>query len=127
MSSSSSKSQTNPLNAGIKQPIFNDINNIDFEYGVETADNMRLLDTVHIRIQQRNGKKVITIIQGLDAEIPRKDLIKKFKTMYACGGHIAQDEEFGEVIQLTGDQRLKVRDYLVANGMVEEHNIEIHG
>ena len=61
MSSSSSKSQTNPLNAGIKQPIFNDINNIDFEYGVETADNMRLLDTVHIRIQQRNGKKVITI------------------------------------------------------------------
>jgi len=127
MSSSSSKSQINPLNAGITQPIFNDINNIDFEYGVETADNMRLLDTVHIRMQQRNGKKVITIIQGLDAKIPRKDLIKKFKTMYACGGHIAQDEAFGEVIQLTGDQRLKVRDYLIANDMVEEHNIEIHG
>jgi translation initiation factor 1 len=127
MSSSSSKPQINPLNAGITQPIFNDINNIDFEYGVETADNMRLLDTVHIRMQQRNGKKVITIIQGLDAKIPRKDLIKKFKTMYACGGHIAQDEAFGEVIQLTGDQRLKVRDYLIANDMVEEHNIEIHG
>jgi translation initiation factor 1 len=127
MSSFSSKSQTNPLNAGLSMPIFNDINNIDFEDGVETADNMQLLDTVHIRIQQRNGKKVITIIQGLDAKIPRKDLIKKFKTMYACGGHIAQDEEFGEVIQLTGDQRLKVRDYLVAYGMVEAHNIEIHG
>ena len=127
MSSFTSKSQTNPLNTGLSMPIFNDINNIDFEDGVENADNMQLLDTVHIRIQQRNGKKVITIIQGLDAKIPRKDLIKKFKTMYACGGHIAQDEEFGEVIQLTGDQRLKVRDYLVANGMVEAQNIEIHG
>ena len=127
MSSSSGKSKSNPLNTGISQPIFNDINNIDFEDGVETTDNMQLLEAVHIRIQQRNGKKVITIIQGLDAKIPRKELIKKFKTMYACGGHIAHDDEFGEVIQLTGDQRLKVRDYLVANGMVEAHNIEIHG
>ncbi len=127
MSSSGNKSQTNPLNEAVSQPIFNDINNIDFEDGIEISDNMQLLDTVHIRIQQRNGKKVITIIQGLDAKIPRKVLIKKFKTMYACGGHIAQDAEFGEVIQLTGDQRLKVRDYLVANGMVEAQNIEIHG
>ena len=86
-----------------------------------------MLDSVHIRIQQRNGKKVITIIQGLDASIPRKELIKKFKTMYACGGHIAEDEEFGEVIQLTGDQRFKVRDYLVDNGLVESDKVEIHG
>jgi len=117
----------NPLNSSLGQPIFNDINNIDFEDGVETADNMQLLDSVHIRIQQRNGKKVITIIQGLDAKIPCKDLIKKFKTMYACGGHIAEDEEFGEVIQLTGDQRIKVRDYLVDNSLVEADKVEIHG
>ena len=118
---------TNPLNAGLGQPIFNDINNIDFEDTTETADNLKLLDSVHIRIQQRTGKKVITIIQGLDAKIPRKDLIKKFKTMYACGGHIADDEEFGEVIQLTGDQRFKVRDYLVDNSLVEADKVEIHG
>ena len=125
--SAPSKSKYNPLNTGLSQPIFNDINNIDFEDGVETADNLKLLDSVHIRIQQRTGKKVITIIQGLDAKVPRKELIKKFKTMYACGGHIADDEEFGEVIQLTGDQRFKVRDYLVDNNLVEADKVEIHG
>jgi translation initiation factor 1 len=118
---------TNPLNAGLGQPIFNDINNFDFENGAETADNLKLLDSVHIRIQQRTGKKVITIIQGLDAKIPRKDLIKKFKTMYACGGHISYDEEFGEVIQLTGDQRFNVRDYLIDNSLVEADKVELHG
>jgi translation initiation factor 1 len=127
MSTAKKTTQSNPLNAGLGQPIFNDINNIDFEDNAETADNLKLLDSVHIRIQQRNGKKVITIIQGLDAKIPRKDLIKKFKTMYACGGHIAEDEEFGEVIQLTGDQRIKVRDYLVDNELVEADKVEIHG
>ena len=125
--SATSKTNSNPLTSGIGNLIFNNINNIDFEYGVETADNMKLLDVVHIRIQQRTGKKVVTIIQGLDSKIPRKDLIKKFKTMYACGGHIAEDEEFGEVIQLTGDQRFKVRDYLVDNGLVEDDKVEIHG
>lgn len=118
---------TNPLNAGLGQPIFNDINNFDFEDGAETADNLKLLDSVHIRIQQRTGKKVITIIQGLDSKISHKDLIKKFKTMYACGGHIAQDKEFGEVIQLTGDQRFKVRDYLLDNSLVEADKVELHG
>lgn len=125
--SAANKSNSNPLTTGIGQPIFNNINNIDFEDGVDTADNMKLLDVVHIRIQQRTGKKVVTIIQGLDAKVPRKDLIKKFKTMYACGGHIADDEKFGEVIQLTGDQRYKVRDYLVDNGIVEDDKVEIHG
>ncbi len=127
MSSAKKITQANPLNVGLGQPIFNDINNIDFEDNAETADNLKLLDSVHIRIQQRNGKKVITVIQGLDAKIPRKELIRKFKTMYACGGHIATDEEFGEVIQLTGDQRIKVRDYLVDNGLVESDKVEIHG
>jgi translation initiation factor 1 len=117
----------NPLNTVIGQPIFNDINNIDFEDNTESGDNLRLLDIVHIRIQQRTGKKVITIIQGLAANISRKELIKKFKTIYACGGHIANDAEFGEVIQLTGDQRIKVRDYLVDNGLVESDKVEIHG
>jgi translation initiation factor 1 len=125
--SAPSKSKSNPLTNGLTQPIFNDINNIDFEDGVETADNMKLLDSVHIRIQQRTGKKVITVIQGLDAKVPRKELIKKFKTMYACGGHIADDAEFGEVIQLTGDQRFKVRDYLVDSNLVEADKVEIHG
>lgn len=113
--------------SNIGKPIFNDINNIEFDNKVEIDDNFRLLDVVHIRIQQRTGKKVITIIQGLDAKIPRKDLIKKFKTMYACGGHIANDKEFGEVIQLTGDQRFKVRDYMVNNNIVDSDKVEIHG
>ena len=111
-------------------PIFNNINNFDdadIDNTGKQNDNLQLLDVVHIRIQQRNGKKVITIIQGLDNKIPKKELIKKFKTLFACGGNINSDEEYGDVIQLTGDQRLKVRDYLVDNNLVEAENVEIHG
>jgi translation initiation factor 1 len=111
-------------------PIFNNINNFNnFDDSVEPDNNnqLQMLDNVHIRIQQRTGKKMITIIQGLDSKIPKKELIKKFKTMFACGGNINSDEEYGDVIQLTGDQRLKVRDYLVDNNVVEADNIEIHG
>lgn len=35
--------------------------------------------------------------------------------------------EYGEVIQLTGDQRQHIKDFLCRVGIVKEENCKIHG
>ncbi|WFD21585.1 Eukaryotic translation initiation factor eIF-1 [Malassezia equina] len=67
---------------------------------------------VHIRIQQRNGRKTLTTLQGLPKEYDPKKLLKAFKKEFACNGTLVDDEELGQVIQLQGDQRQKISMFL---------------
>lgn len=82
---------------------------------------------VHIRIQQRNGRKTLTTVQGLPSETDFPKLLKAFKKQFCCNGCINQDPEMGQVIQLQGDQRQNVKEFIVSEGMVREQLIKIHG
>ncbi|KAA1120659.1 Eukaryotic translation initiation factor eIF-1 [Puccinia graminis f. sp. tritici] len=82
-----------------------------------TQPSTKAPDYVHIRIQQRNGRKTLTTIQGLPAEYDPKKLLKAFKKDFACNGTLVPDEELGQVIQLQGDQRTKVSLLLVDAGI----------
>ncbi|CAL2033524.1 unnamed protein product [Caenorhabditis brenneri] len=46
---------------------------------------------------------------------------------HSCNGTIVEHPEYGEVIQLTGDQREKVKDFLIKVGIVNESNCRVHG
>ncbi|CAI2331394.1 unnamed protein product [Caenorhabditis sp. 36 PRJEB53466] len=46
---------------------------------------------------------------------------------HSCNGTIVEHPEYGEVIQLTGDQREKVKDFLIKVGIVNEANCRLHG
>ncbi|KAG8954632.1 Eukaryotic translation initiation factor eIF-1 [Tulasnella sp. 424] len=81
---------------------------------------------LHIRIQQRNGRKSLTTLQGLGKEYDPKKLLKAFKKEFACNGTVVDDEQLGEVIQLQGDQRIKIKNFLVENG-IPMSNIKVHG
>merc|ERR1712230_257508 len=81
---------------------------------------------VHIRIQQRNGRKTITTLQGTPTEYDIKKLLKAFKKEFACNGSIVDDDEMGQVIQLQGDQRTKIYQLLTEEGIKKE-TIKIHG
>ncbi|CAG8609731.1 3695_t:CDS:2 [Ambispora leptoticha] len=81
---------------------------------------------IHIRIQQRNGRKTLTTVQGVPADYDQKKLLKAFKKEFACNGTLVQDEELGQVIQLQGDQRLKVSNFLAEEG-IDKKIIKIHG
>ncbi|KAH9926171.1 eukaryotic translation initiation factor 1 [Fomitopsis serialis] len=72
---------------------------------------------IHIRIQQRNGRKTLTTLQGLPKEYDAKKLLKAFKKEFACNGTLVDDEEAGQVIQLQGDQRLKISTFLTEEGI----------
>ncbi|XP_038690055.1 protein translation factor SUI1 homolog 1-like [Tripterygium wilfordii] len=82
---------------------------------------------VHIRIQQRNGKKSLTTIQGLKKEYNYDKILKDLKKDFCCNGNVVQDKELGKVIQLQGDQRKNVAAFLVQAGLVKKDQIKIHG
>jgi len=82
---------------------------------------------VHIRLQQRNGRKSLTIIQGLDESIDFGKVIKFFKKYFCCNGCIVKDAQLGIVIQLQGDQRENVRNFLINKEISGINFITIHG
>ncbi|XP_061339511.1 protein translation factor SUI1 homolog 2-like [Gastrolobium bilobum] len=82
---------------------------------------------VHIRIQQRNGKKSLTTVQGLKKEFSYEKILKDLKKEFCCNGNVVQDKELGKIIQLQGDQRKNVSQFLVQAGLVRKDQIKIHG
>ncbi|KAF8409516.1 hypothetical protein HHK36_005592 [Tetracentron sinense] len=68
---------------------------------------------VHVRTQQRNGRKSLTTVQGLKKEFSYNKILKDLKKEFCCNGTVVQDPELGQVIQLQGDQRKNVSTFLI--------------
>jgi translation initiation factor 1 len=84
-------------------------------------------DKVHVRVQQRNGRKCITTIEGLADDLDIKRICKAFKKNFSCNGAVQKDEEAGEVIQLSGDQRTNVKSFLVDQEICLGESVVLHG
>lgn len=82
---------------------------------------------VHIRIQQRNGRKTLTTVQGVPNEFDPKKLLKFFRKEFACNGTLVEDEDLGQVIQLQGDHRSAISTMLVEDVGLGKETIKIHG
>jgi translation initiation factor 1 len=116
--------------------------------------------TTDIRLQQRNGRKTLTTVQGLNTYLDSgkiEKLIKIFKKArgrtpsvcaygaafvltgapgwcgaaysqeFSCNGTIVDHKEWGEVIQLQGDHRVRISELLAEEGLVKKDNIKVHG
>ena len=86
---------------------------------------------IHVRVQQRNGRKCITTIQGLDDDFDLKRICKHMKKSFNCNGNLAQDEDMGEIVQLQGDQRQNVRQWILDQEIVTkaeaDERVVLHG
>ncbi|XP_010545223.1 PREDICTED: protein translation factor SUI1 homolog [Tarenaya hassleriana] len=82
---------------------------------------------IHIRIQQRNGKKSLTTVQGLKKEYSYERILKDLKKEFCCNGNVVHDKEQGKIIQLQGDQRKNVSQFFVQKGICKKDQIKIHG
>ena len=81
-------------------------------------------------ITERNGRKTLTTVQGLPKKFDQKKILKVIKKKFACNGTIVNDTEMGEVIQLQGDQRKDVQEFLVdkKEGLeLDAKTIKVHG
>jgi len=71
---------------------------------------------IKVFLEKKKFKKFYTIIEGIDEkEIDLKDLAKKLKAQFACGG-TAKDGR----VELQGNHKNKVKGILIASGFSEE-------
>ena len=82
---------------------------------------------IHIRTQQRNGRKSLTTVQGVNPKINKKVILKECKKKFNCNGTIVDDPELGDIIQLQGDQRKLVAQFLIDEKIAKKDVIKVHG
>jgi len=82
---------------------------------------------VTISMQKRNGKKCITTITGLADDLDLKIILSYIKKTFNCNGSIINDDKFGEIITLSGDQRKNFYKFLVDDKIVNEEDIIVKG
>ncbi|KAJ3192020.1 guanine nucleotide exchange protein for ADP-robosylation factor [Irineochytrium annulatum] len=102
---------------------------VKYDAFADTGDdnNLEVHGYIHIRIQQRAGRKTLTTVQGLPEELDPKRILKAFKKDFACNGNVVEDPDMGEVIQLQGDQRTKVQQFLISEEIATKDKVKIHG
>merc|ERR1712216_1029958 len=83
----------------------------------ETADSVQE-NYIHIRVQQRNGRKSLTTVQGLNPKINKK---------FNCNGCIVEDPDHGDIVQLQGDQRKQIATFLLEAKISKKALIKVHG
>jgi translation initiation factor 1 len=87
---------------------------------------------IHIRVQQM-GKRWITTIEGLDDDLDLKRIARAMKKSLHCSVNLAdkKEDDDPDVIQLQGDQREVLKEWLVANKVLTEQEAKerlvIHG
>jgi translation initiation factor 1 len=81
---------------------------------------------IHIRLQKRNGKKSISIVSGLPTTLDFKSTLKVLKKSLNCNGCITTDEESGQILQVQGDHRLKLKEYILDKNLSLKEDIVMH-
>ena len=106
---------------------FDNFNNVDAFDEVNQAEGMGSGNKVHIRVQQRNRRKCILTVQGLDDDLDLKKICKALRKNLQCNGAVVKDKEYGEIIQLQGDHRGPVSEFLVDQQIITKDQLVIHG
>mmetsp|Transcript_39074 Transcript_39074/g.99834 ORF Transcript_39074/g.99834 Transcript_39074/m.99834 type:complete len:115 (-) Transcript_39074:172-516(-) len=94
---------------------------------------------VHIRMQQRNGRKSWTTVQGFPDQVrlPKSGkvlkvdfdkILRALKKTFKTNGTLIRDEEHGTIFQLQGDIRREVAEFLIdATAIITRDQVMIHG
>jgi translation initiation factor 1 len=103
-----------------------DLNNLDkTQINFDDKDNFSY-QKIHLRKTQRNGRKCMTTVEGLAEELDKKKITRALKRVFKCNGAIVKDEKQNEIIQLSGDQRINVKDFLIEQQIEKEDDVVIH-
>jgi len=103
---------------------FNDTNEL---FSLDEADQYFNNSKVTINVQKRNGKKFITTITGMANDLDLKKILSYIKKTYNCNGAIVVDEQFGEIISLSGDQKENFYNFLISEQINKKEDIIVKG
>jgi translation initiation factor 1 len=102
------------------------VKNFDFKDSISAI----VKNKYHIRVQQRNGRKCITTLDGLEEDLDLKRICKAMRNCFSCNGNIVMKEDDTGVIQLQGDQRENIKQWLLDQEVIlksEVDRIVVHG
>mmetsp|Transcript_4141 Transcript_4141/g.13256 ORF Transcript_4141/g.13256 Transcript_4141/m.13256 type:complete len:114 (+) Transcript_4141:109-450(+) len=112
---------------------------MDFEAGGFSGKDDGRNNKVHIRMQQRNGRKSWTTVQGFPdrVRLPKSGrlmdvdfdkILRALKKTFKTNGTLIKDDEHGTIIQLQGDIRKEVAEFLIdATALITKDQVMIHG
>jgi len=81
---------------------------------------------VHIHAKRRKGKKYTSSVINLAEDLDLKRMLSSLKKTLKCNGAVVEHETFGKVIQLQGDHRLQICDFLVEQEICRKDEIVVH-
>jgi len=87
------------------------------------------LHEVHIHVQ-RKGRKVITIVSGLERICDINIACKNLKKKLCCGVTIRNTSitnNTSTMIELMGDHSLQIQSFLLDSKLVTQSQIKLHG
>lgn len=89
----------------------------------------RPVSTIHIRTEQRNGKKAITLIEGLADDLDLGKIAKALRRTFKTSACVLKDNNDNFYIKLAGDNRHDVKEFLVRYKIWEDPDepIKVHG
>lgn len=70
---------------------------------------------IKIRTVKRRFKKEVTLVEGLEKSLDIKDIARKLKEKFACGGTIKNG-----IIELQGNHSKRLKQALIQLGFPEE-------
>lgn len=86
-------------------------------------DNLFDSKKITVHTKMRTGRKVMTMVYGFGIEYDIEKILKHFQKTFHCTGNIHKDEKFGEIIQLTGNNKREVIDFLIREEIATMDNI----
>jgi translation initiation factor 1 len=100
---------------------------MDFKFDDDDDDDGFSTNSVTISVNKRNGKKCITSVIGLAKDLDLKKILSYIKKKYSCNGAIIDNEEYGEVMTFTGDQKKNIYDFLIKEEINKKDEITLKG
>jgi translation initiation factor 1 (eIF-1/SUI1) len=114
---------------------FSEIELINNEFDLKNNEGLATLlgKKLIVSVKSGKGRSKITQIEGLSQQHNLDSLLKKFKVLLSCGGHIAKIKDpisrkvISNVIVLNGNFSTEVTNLLVKEGFADSDAITIHG
>jgi len=90
-------------------------------------DPLSEIEPIHLRVYQRNARKRLTTVSGINEKYELKKLVRTWRKYFSCSGSIKKTKQGEKYIELFGDQREGVEKYLIKNNIANKEQIKIHG
>lgn len=78
-------------------------------------------------IMQRTARKKLTTCEGLPPNINFNKILRALRKNFNCNGNMVEHPELGKVIQLQGDHRESLVQFLTVTGICQPDGIKVHG